>query len=158
MNQVTTLHKQNQKLNTSGIKPAANRVLIKPDEIEKQVTSAQIHIPDAVLARYEQGQASGVLVACGPDAYFHVIERVYHVHDGDRRELVEERVRGYSEPFAVPGDRIAFAKWTGQRITGEDGQKYVLLNDEDITARISDNVEFTDLDTRKMTGRTKEDK
>jgi co-chaperonin GroES (HSP10) len=138
--------------NRSGIYPSANRVLVKPDEIEKQVTGGRIELPDSVLARYEQGQASGVLVAVGPDAFSHVTERVYQVHSNKERQLIEERVRGYSEPFAAVGDRIAFAKYSGLRVKGEDGQKYIILNDEDITCRISAQVEFTDLDTRKGVG------
>lgn len=137
--------------NRSGIYPAANRVLILPDPIEDQVTSSKIEIPDSVKRKYEQAQATGVLVDVGPDAFFHVVERRYICHGNGEKELAEETVKGYKEPFAKVGDRIAFAKYSGLRVTGEDGERYLVLNDEDITARVSDDVEFTDLDTRKGT-------
>ncbi len=131
--------------NKSGIYPSANRVLVKPDPIEEEITASGLVLPEAVRLKYEQGQASGVLVAAGPDAYTHVIETVRD----SSGSVIERRSRGYSEPFADIGDRIAFAKYTGLRVKGEDGERYLILNDEDITARISENVEFTDLDTRK---------
>lgn len=135
----------------SGISPAGDRVLVLPDPI-KDNESTKIELPDWVKNKYEQAQATGTLVAVGPDAFSHVTERVYHIHGDDRKELVEERVRGYSEPFARVGDRIAFAQYTGLRVTGEDGESYLILNDEDITAKVSDAVEFTKLDTRKALG------
>lgn len=137
------------KQTTAGISPAGDRVLVLPDPIESSVTSSKIELPDWVQNKYQHGQASGVLVAVGPDAFQHVIERVFTVHDDNRRELIEERVKGYSRPFASVGDRIAYAKYSGLRVKGADGVQYMLLNDEDITAVISDDVEFTDLDTRK---------
>lgn len=146
-----TIAKLRQKWNKSGIHPAGDRVLVKPDSIEK-LESQKIEIPDTVLARYEQGQSTGTLIDVGPDAFLHSTEFVYHIHGGDREELIEKRIRGYLEPFAQPGDRIAFGKYTGLRVKGEDGVSYLLLNDEDITARVSEGVEFTDLDTRKGLG------
>ena len=150
MSQVAKLETKLQ--NKSGIYPPSHRVLVRPDVIEKQIRRSILEIPDWVQAKYEQGQASGTLVAVGPDAFNHVTERVWRVHDDHLKELVEERIKGYSEPFADVGDRIAFAKYSGLRVKGADGEKYLILNDEDITARISDDVEFTDLDTRKGVG------
>ena len=134
--------------NKSGIYPAANRVLVKPDPIENQVTSENLVVPDWVKTKYEQGQATGTLSAIGPDAFTHVVERRFTASgqpDG-------HSTKGYSAPFAEIGERIAFAKYTGLRVKGEDGERYLILNDEDITARVSDGVEFTDLDTRKAAG------
>lgn len=139
--------------NKAGIWPAGDRVMVKPDPIEDEVTSAGFVIPEQYRVKYEQAQATGTLVAIGPDAFQHVTERVYKIHSGNKRELVEERLRGYSEPFAHVGDRVAFAKFSGMRVKGEDGELYIVLNDEDITARVSDEVEFTELDTRKGLGR-----
>jgi co-chaperonin GroES (HSP10) len=148
--------KTRKERSEAGIFPAGDRVVIKPDEIEEEVTKSKIELPDWVRTKYEQGQATGTLVAVGPDAFNHITERVYHVHGEGRKELIEERVRGYSEPFAQVGDRVAFAKYSGMRVKGEDGQRYIILNDEDIVCRVSDSVEFTDLDTRKMAGKVNE--
>ena len=146
---VTKLKMKN--LNKSGIYPSGNRVLIHPDELEK-VTAGGIVIPEQHLERYQQAQASGYLVASGPDAFSHTIERVYHIHGNGARELVEEKVKGYSEPFAEPGDRISFAKYAGQVYKGKDGKRYLVVNDEDVTCRLDDEVELTSLDTRKGLG------
>ena len=133
----------------AGIYPAGSRVLVSPDVIEEEITPSGIVIIQETRDKYEAAQSSGTLVAAGPDAWKHVIERLYDVGEDGRKHLIEERIRGYSEPFADVGQRVAFAKYSGLRVRGEDGKKYIILNDEDITARVSDNVEFTELDTRK---------
>jgi len=102
-----------------------------------------------VVQRAEQGQATGILVDTGPDAFSHVIERKYTIHSNGERQLIEESVRGYLEPFAMIGDRIAFAKWSGRPFVGEDGERYLLTNDDDITGLVSDTLQLTDLDTRE---------
>jgi co-chaperonin GroES (HSP10) len=150
MNSVTKL--RTKLVNKSGIYPAANRVLVKPDPIDDPTKNSVIEMPEAVRLKYEQGQATGRLIAVGPDAFSHITERVYHIHDNRDKEFIEERIRGYSEPFAEVGERIAFAKYSGLRVKGEDNETYIIINDEDITAKVSDAVEFTDLDTRKGFG------
>jgi co-chaperonin GroES (HSP10) len=67
-------------------------------------------------------------------------------------ELIERRISGYSEPFALPGDRISFAKFAGQKYIGKDGKRYLVINDEDITCRLDDEVELSDLKIRKGAG------
>ena len=140
-----------KSLNKSGIYPAGNRVLVHADQIEDKVKDSLIELlPDTIEAQ-QSANASGVLVACGPDAFSHVTERVYHIHD-QGRELVEERLRGYSEPFARVGDRISFAKYSGQKYLGKDGKRYLVINDEDITCRLDEEVELSDLKIREGAG------
>lgn len=141
-----------KKLNKSGIYPAGNRVLITRDPIKTKEKNSIIELPEWVVNKAKQGQATGTLIAVGPDAFIHTVERIYVNHDNGAKEMLEERVKGYSEPFAQPGDRIAYARFSGLAVKGEDGEEYVILNDEDITAKVSDKVEFTDLDTRKPVG------
>ena len=139
-------------LNKSGIYPAGNRVLVSPDKIEEKVKDTLIELlPDTIEAQ-QSANASGMVVAIGPDAFQHRTESVYHIHDHDREELVEKRVSGYGEPFAVPGDRISFAKYAGQKYTGKDGERYLVINDEDITCRLDDEVELSDLKIRQGAG------
>jgi chaperonin GroES len=133
----------------AGIYPSGDRVLVLPDPIEEEITESGIVIIQETRDKYEAAQSSGTLGAVGPDAWCHVVEQLYAVGDDGREHLIEKRVRGYSEPFAKVGDRVAFAKYSGLRVKGEDGELYRILNDEDITCRVSDNVEFTELDTRK---------
>lgn len=145
----------NTTTNRAGIYPAGDRVLVSPDKIEENVTPSGIVIIQETREKYEQAQSSGTLVAVGPDAWNHVTERVYKIDKCGNGRLAQRSTRGYSNPFAEVGDRVAFAKYSGLRVRGEDGEKYIILNDEDITARVSDNVEFTELDTRKALGEAK---
>ena len=124
-------------MNESGIRPCGSKVLIKPDPIKETIGDTSIVLPPSEKEKYESGVASGILIAVGPDFCKHVTEV-------DALGMTQS-VRGYSEPFAEIGDRIAFAKYGGLRCKGRNGEKYIMCNDEDITAVISDEVEFTDL-------------
>jgi len=138
-------------LNKSGIYPCGNRVLVYVDQIEEKVKDQLIELlPDTIEAQ-QSSTASGTLVGSGPDAFQHTTHRTYEVI-GSRKRLTEKRVSGYSESFAVPGDRISFAKFAGQKYKGKDGKRYLVLNDEDITCRLDDEVELTDLNIRKPAG------
>lgn len=140
-----------QDLNESGIYPAGNRVLVFVDQIEEKVKDTVIELlPDTIEAQ-QASNASGTVIEVGPDAFQHVTEKVYRLIDGALK-LVEVKKRGYSEPFAVPGDRISFAKFAGMRYKGKDNKRYLVLNDEDITCKLDDEVELSDLNVRKGAG------
>ncbi|GAF67583.1 unnamed protein product [marine sediment metagenome] len=134
--------------NKSGIYPAGNRVLVFVDQIEDGLKTKLIEIPEAVREKYQSANASGALIECGPDAFLHMVECVY----SPKGEALETRVKGYSEPFAEAGDRISFAKHAGYKYLGKDGKKYLVMLDEDITCKIDDEVELTDLNLRKGVG------
>jgi len=137
--------------NESGIYPAGDRVLVFVDQVEEKIKDTVIELlPDTKLAM-QCANASGVVVDVGPDAFQHKTEFVYQVHD-QGEELVERKVSGYAEPFAKSGDRISFAKYAGQRYTGKDEKGYLVINDTDITCRLDDEVELTDLKIRKGAG------
>jgi len=145
--------------NKSGIYPAGNRVLILADQIEDGLKTSRIELPEEVRARHQSAVASGQLIAVGPDAFQHVTERVYRVlsgrsdYDGNCiKELQEIRQRGYSEPFAVAGDRISFAQYSGQKYTGKDNKLYLVMNDEDITCKLDNEVELSSLKVREPAG------
>lgn len=133
--------------NESGIYPRGNRVLVYPDPIQDELKTGMIELPESVMEKYQTGQASGTLVAAGPDAWSHITEKIYRMIDGSLK-LVEVRKRGYSEPFAKPGERVSYAKYAGRRFKGMDGKKYLVINDEDVTTGLDDSVEMSDLDTR----------
>ena len=139
-------------MNESGIYPAGNRVLVFADQINDKMKDSLIELlPDTVEAQ-QSANASGTLVEAGPDAFLNVTYRTYAYHENGTKELTEEKVSGYSEPFAVAGDRISFAKYAGQKYRGKDGKRYLVLNDEDITCRLDDEVELTDLTVRQGVG------
>jgi co-chaperonin GroES (HSP10) len=134
--------------NESGIYPCGNRVLVHADQIEEKVKDTVIELlPDTIEAQ-QTSNASGTLIAIGPDAFQHKVEKAYSNYG----ELIERRISGYSEPFALPGDRISFAKFAGQKYIGKDGKRYLVINDEDITCRLDDEVELSDLKIRKGAG------
>lgn len=124
-------------MNKAEIYPSGSKILIKPDPIKETIGDTSILLPPSEKEKYQSGVASGTLIAVGPDFCTHVTER-------DSSGAVSV-VRGYSKPFAEVGDRIAFAKYGGLRCRGGDGERYIICNDEDITAVIGDSVEFTDL-------------
>ena len=137
-------------MNKSGVTPKGDRVLVKPDVIE-ETTPGGIVIPKADRDKHQLAQMSGVLVAVGPDAWRDRVTTVERVIDGELR-VVERRTTGYSEAFAEVGDRVCFAQYNGRNFEGEDGQQYRLLNDEDITATVSEAVDFTDMRKRDPLG------
>ena len=134
--------------NESGIYPCGNRVLVRADEL-KDTTAGGIYLPDEVKNRHQVSACYGYVVAMGPDGYEHVTEKVFHVHDGGREEMVERRAKGYSRAFAKPGDRIAFALYAGLTQTGKDGIEYKIINDEDITCLVDEGVTQTSIEGRK---------
>lgn len=134
-------------MNTSGILPKGNRVLIKPDQLE-ETTAGGIVIPETDRDRHQLAQITGTLIDVGPDAWMHETEETYRLIDGEYRLMEIKRV-GYSEPFAAVGDRVSFARYGGHPATGADGEEYRLLNDKDITTVVSEEVEFTEFKSRK---------
>ena len=138
--------------NKSGIYPSGNRVLVFVDQIEEQMKDSVIKLLQDTIDAQQSSNASGTLVEAGPDAFLHVTETKYKVDSNGDGSIYEVATRGYSEPFAVPGDRISFAKFAGQKYDGKDGKKYLVLNDEDITCRLDDEVVLTDLTVRQGAG------
>ena len=134
--------------NESGIYPCGNRVLVFVDQIDDKMKDSLIELlPDTIEAQ-QSSNASGTLIEAGPDAFQHKTEMVY----SNAGAVAEKRVSGYSLPFARSGDRISFAKFAGQKYTGKDGKRYLVLNDEDITCRLDDEVELSDLKVRQGVG------
>lgn len=141
------MSKPSQELNKSGISPCGNHVLVKPDAIE-ELTKGGIALPDSVKEKHQQSVAYGVLIAVGPDYCIHSVEVTERHIDGAWKP-VERRTIRYSERFAEPGDRIAFAIYSGRGLEGQDGEKYTLMNDTDISAPVTEKVVATSIEARK---------
>ena len=105
-------------VNTSGFVPLDLRVLVLPDPVEEKIGS--IIKPDSVREQDEWAQTRATLIAVGDNAW----------------EEAKARAPGFSPPR--PGDRILFGKYHGQRLDGVDGRKYIIMNDEDVIARLSE--------------------
>ena len=125
--------------------------MVYVDQVKTQLKNELIELlPDTIEAQ-QSSNASGIVIEIGPDAFQHVTEKKYRTIDGELR-LAEVSKRGYSEPFAVAGDRISFAKYAGQKYMGKDDERYLVINDEDITCKLDDEVVLTDLNVRKGAG------
>lgn len=102
------------------IKVPGHRVLVKPRDIKKQTESGIIleYLDNEDMERAATN--IGTIEQIGPDAW----KTMY--------------ISGYiGEPWAKVGDEVYFAKWAGKVITDEaSGERYMVLNDEDITAVI----------------------
>lgn len=104
--------------NTSGITPKGHRVLIKPEVFDNRTESGIIMATGNEQKRMELAQITGRVVEVGPEAW----------SDKDTR-------------WAEPGERVIFAKYSGLLYTGADAAEYRLVNDIDIVAVISDQVD-----------------
>ncbi len=127
-------------VNTSGIKPCGDRVLVKPDKIEKKV--GMIEIPDTVTGKHALAQTIGTVVAVGPDAWTHFHE------EGKSGKTV----RGFVRPFAEVGDKVMFARYGGLAVRGKDEEEYRLINDVDVTALVDESLKAGDIRSREPYG------
>ena len=140
-------------MNSSGIRPCGDRVLVLPEELE-ETTTGGIIIPPSEKEKYQHAQMAGTLVAVGPDAWQDRVTTVERLIDGQLK-VVERRTTGYSEPFVEVGSRVLFARYNGQIVPGKDGKNYRLLNDEDITAEPEAEVDFSEFRKREPLGAQK---
>ena len=101
-------------MNTSGIQPLDQRVLVRPDSTES-VTAGGIIIPSSTQEQEKYAQMKGTLVAFGANAW------------------AEAKA---TNDFTAPatGTRILFAKYGGVLVKGTDGTEYRIMNDVDVTA------------------------
>ncbi len=99
---------------TSGIIPTGGHVLILPDPIER-TTAAGIVIPDTVADKEQAAATSGRIIAIGPSAWADIDNGM---------------------PWAKLGDRVSYPRYAGVTMTGNDEINYVLINDNDILAKL----------------------
>lgn len=102
-----------------------HRVLVKPDEVE-HVSAGGIHLVlDEVQAR--ASQQVGTIIKVGPMSW-----RAFDRNDPNW------------QPWAKVGDKVIYTKYGGKFVTDPDTkEKYVVLNDEDITVVIDPPSEET---------------
>lgn len=106
-------------MNKSGFNPLDLRVLVLPDKV-KEKTDGGVWLPDQTKEADTWAQAKGTLVAVGENAWEEACARGPH----------------FVRP--QPGDRVLFGKYAGHTIEGVDGEKYRIMNDEDVVARLED--------------------
>lgn len=101
-------------INQSGIIPTGGHLLVLPKKVEEK-TAGGIYLPQDTRDKEQQAATVGTLVAVGPSAW-------KDLDDGS--------------PWAEAGDKISYSRYAGVSMEGEDGQSYVLINDNDVLARL----------------------
>lgn len=104
----------NADSNKSGILPTGGHLLVMPDRVEEK-TAGGIYIPQDSRDKEQQAATKGTLIAAGPGAWL-------DLDDG--------------KPWAAIGDRISYSRYAGVAMEGKDSEQYVLINDNDVLARL----------------------
>jgi chaperonin GroES len=99
--------------NTSGLRPLAAAVLVKPYKPEQ--VKGSIIIPDSIQSRDNMLEERAVVVAVGPLAW--------------QKEGVAR---------AEVGQRVLVSAYSGYLAKGRDGEQYRFVNDRDIFAAIEE--------------------
>ena len=100
--------------NQSGIVPTGGHLLVLPNKVEER-SAGGIILPQETRDKEQQAATVGTLVAVGPGAW-------YDIDDG--------------YPWAAVGDKVSYARYAGVAMTGKDGLNYVLINDNDVLAKL----------------------
>lgn len=101
-------------INAPGIIPTGGHILVKPEKVNEK-TAGGIYMPESSREKEQQAATTGILVAVGSSAWA-------DLDDG--------------MPWANVGDRISYSRYAGISMTGQDGEDYVLINDNDVLAQL----------------------
>ncbi len=101
--------------NKSGVIPIEYNVIVLPDPVEEK-TAGGIILADATIEQEQSGATRGVLVAISDLAFNY------------------EPAYSDEKPVKI-GDRVAYSRYAGAEIDGEDGEKYRVIKDKDIIGK-----------------------
>ncbi len=105
---------ESMDINQSGILPTGGHLLVLPDKVEEK-TAGGIYLPKTVQDKEQMAATVGTLIAVGTGAWV-------DLDDG--------------KPWAAVGDKVSYARHAGVAMTGQDNQDYVLINDNDVLAKL----------------------
>ena len=94
-------------MNTSGITPLGDRIVVKIKREEKK-TKGGIILPDEYADKKEMAQLEAIVMESG--------------------ETADQMLDVWPEP----GDRVLITKYAGLLYTGEDGEQYRIVRCDDI--------------------------
>ena len=97
--------------NESGYEPIGDRVLVLPDEAASK-TSGGVELTPEFVERMTMAAETGVIVACGEDAF----------------RWNFDRTRPWEAYKPRAGDRVYIQRYSGQVMLGEDGRFYRLMD------------------------------
>lgn len=103
-----------QVINTSGIYPTGGHLLVLPEKVGEK-TEGGIYLPETVREKDQQAATVGTLVAIGSGAWLDLDDGL---------------------PWAEVGDKISYSRYAGVVIDGKDSEQYVLINDNDVLAKL----------------------
>ncbi len=105
---------ESENINQSGILPTGGHLLVLP-VVVKEMTSGGIILPQETRDKEQQAATVGTLIAVGRSAWA-------DLDDG--------------QPWALVGDKVSYSRYAGVSMIGQDGQDYVLINDNDVLAKL----------------------
>ena len=108
-------------INTSGITPVGWRVLVAPKEIAEKSTGGIILNTDSGRERENMASTTGIVIAVGDECY-----------------------KDVASPWCKVGDKISFAKYAGLLYKGKDGKPVRMINDDDVTGRLDEDLDLID--------------
>lgn len=103
-----------QIVNESGILPTGGHLLVLPEKVQ-EMTKGGIYMPQDTRDKEQRDATVGTLIAIGKTAWA-------DLDDGSA--------------WAFEGDKISYARHAGVSMKGVDGEDYVLINDNDVLARL----------------------
>ena len=106
--------------NPSGINPVGWRILLLPKEVMKETASGIIIATEQTKDREDIANTIGIVIDMGSECY------------------------KATSQWCKVGDKVSFAKHAGLVYIGKDGKKYRMVNDDDITGVLDDDVELID--------------
>lgn len=105
--------KEQENINHSGIIPTGGHLLVLPEKVE-EMTAGGIILPQDTQEKEQQAATRGTLIAVGKSAWADIDDHAW----------------------ASVGDKISYSRYAGVSMAGEDGEDYVLINDNDVLARL----------------------
>lgn len=112
-------------MNTSGIQPLGYRVLLLPDPVSETFEAAPSIIrADQTKETEKYAMTKATVIAVGPLAW--------------AEDAADARNYGIEITLPVPCSRVKAGKYVGDQFDGDDGKRYTLCNDEDVTALLSE--------------------
>jgi len=103
--------------NPSGITPIEYNVVVRPEKVAEK-TAGGVYMPDDVREKDQYGEYKGVLVAVSPMAF-----------------SFEEWPEDAPKPNV--GNHVAFVRYAGTLVEGNDGEDYRVMKDKDVLAVLS---------------------
>ena len=104
--------------NASGINPLGYKIIVLPKEVETK-TKGGLFLPETKVEKEGFQRREGIIVAMSPMAF----------HNPDWPA---------DAPKPQVGDRVMFARYQADEITGRDGATYWIMQDQSVMATIED--------------------